>query len=282
MSFRVCEEINWTNYSAGFLPEFKARPQVHSKIKLFTKDATQKSGKKTSENVQVISLQTLMITPKEYDAWYKTPLGSLCGRLEKEAVFGLFKPDGLVLDIGCGTGNYTLELLRRNVRAIGIDSAFDMVMFAKNKITANGFKPLLVVGSAEQLPFKDNSFNSVLEVTALCFIEHTEAVIKESFRVLKPKGTITIGELNRFSYWAFLRRLKGLLKKSIYRQARFFTIKELSRLLETAGFKDLKWSSCIYFPPINAEWFLKGYRFFENIGKLFPQKGAFVVVSGRR
>ncbi|MBI5207358.1 MAG: hypothetical protein HY934_06145 [Candidatus Firestonebacteria bacterium] len=59
--FRACEKINWTNYRAGFLSEFKAHPQVNSRIKLFSKDATQKSGKKTSENVQVISSQALSI-----------------------------------------------------------------------------------------------------------------------------------------------------------------------------------------------------------------------------
>ncbi|MBI5206367.1 MAG: 16S rRNA (uracil(1498)-N(3))-methyltransferase [Candidatus Firestonebacteria bacterium] len=58
-SLRACEKINWTNYRAGFLSEFKAHPQVHSKIALYSKDATQKSDKKTSENVQVISSQAL-------------------------------------------------------------------------------------------------------------------------------------------------------------------------------------------------------------------------------
>lgn len=222
------------------------------------------------------------MTPKEYAAWYETHLGSLCDRVEKEAVFGLSNSKGLVLDIGCGTGNYTLELFKKGVHAVGIDSSLEMVMSARNKVTANGFKPLFVVGNAEELPFKDNSFNTALEVTALCFIYNTKAVIRESYRVLKPKGTIALGELNRFSYWTLLRRLKGLFKKSVYRKARFFSIKTLTKVLQKTGFKDLKWSSCLYFPPINSSWFLKGYRFFENIGKLFVQNGAFIVVTGRK
>lgn len=220
--------------------------------------------------------------PEEYDRWYKTPLGSLCDRLEKEAIFTPLKTKGLVLDIGCGTGNYTLELLKRGVHAVGIDSSLDMVLSARNKTTANRFKPLFVVGDAERLPFKNSIFDSVLEVTALCFIKHPERVIKETHRVLKPNGSILIGELNRFSYWAFLRRLKGLFKESIYRHARFYGIKTLTEVLQKTGFKDLKWSSCIYFPPINAEWFLKGYRFFEDIGRLFPKNGAFIAAIGRK
>lgn len=237
-------------------------------------------------------------SPDEYDAWYETPLGSLCDRLEKETIFEVFKPKGFILDIGCGTGNYTIELyslspgerdvpapegFNRGVRVIGIDASFDMVSFAKNKIVSKGFKPLFVVANAEDMPFKSNIFDAALSVTALCFIKEPERVIKEAHMVLKPEGVFALGELNKFSYWTFLRRLKGLFKESVYKKARFFSIKTLTDMLNKTGFKDLQGSSCLYFPPINSSGFLKAYRFFENIGKaFFPKNGAFIVVSGRK
>lgn len=225
-------------------------------------------------------------SPKEYDAWYKTPLGSLCDKLEKEAVFVLFVDrfkicPHLVLDAGCGTGNYTLELARQGVKSIGIDSSFEMTAFAKRKAERENLNSKFVVGNIEAMPFKSGVFDSVLDVTALCFASHLSDTMSEIKRVLKTEGIFVLGELNKWSYWAVLRRIKASFKKSSYRDARFFGLNGLQRLFHAAGFKDLKWSSCLYFPPVNSEKLLRWGRFFENMGKrLFPKYGAFIVVAG--
>ncbi|MBI3752513.1 MAG: class I SAM-dependent methyltransferase [Deltaproteobacteria bacterium] len=223
------------------------------------------------------------LSPTEYDAWYETPLGSLCDRLEKEAIFALFKPKGIVLDVGCGTGNYSLELAQQGIKVIGIDSSFDMTAFAKMKAETLGLHLNFIVGNVEAMPFKNDVFDGALSITILCFASNTEMTVDEIKRVVKPEGDVVLGELNKLSYWAALRRVKALFKKSSYRRASFFSSRKLKRLLEEAEFKDLKWSSCIYFPPINLKWFLKGYSFFESAGKiLFPRNGAFVVTVGRK
>jgi hypothetical protein len=48
--------------------------------------------------------------PEEYEAWYDTPLGRTSDRIEKELVFSLSdaKDWGRVLDVGCGTGAYSV------------------------------------------------------------------------------------------------------------------------------------------------------------------------------
>ncbi|MBI3399186.1 MAG: class I SAM-dependent methyltransferase [Deltaproteobacteria bacterium] len=222
-------------------------------------------------------------SPEKYDGWYETPFGRLCDRLEKEAVFSLFKPKGLVIDVGCGTGNYTLELARRGVKTVGIDSSFDMIVFAKTKAEREGLKPNFVIGRAEAIPFRNDVFDGILEVTTLCFASNPDLATAEMKRILKPTGQVVLGELNTLSYWAILRRIKVLFKKSSYRWARFFSLRKLNGLLKETGFKDLRWSSCLYFPPINSRWFLKRWGVFENTGKvLSPQSGAFIVVAGTK
>jgi len=50
----------------------------------------------------------------EYDSWYKTPKGRVVDKIEKEVMYEFLKPQpGMeILDIGCGTGNLSLELAR--------------------------------------------------------------------------------------------------------------------------------------------------------------------------
>jgi len=43
------------------------------------------------------------------------------------------KVEGIYLDIGCGTGNYTIELQKRGLRFIGIDPSERMIKKAKTK-----------------------------------------------------------------------------------------------------------------------------------------------------
>lgn len=227
-------------------------------------------------------------SPKEYDAWYETPLGSLCDKLEKDAIFVLlgdrFKIcPHLVLDVGCGTGNYMLELARQGIKTVGMDSSFDMALFAKTKVENQGLKACLVIGNADAMPFKNDVFDGVLSVTTLCFVSNAKMALDEIKRVVKPEGDVVLGELNKLSYWAGLRRIKGLFKKSSYSEARFFSLQKLKGLLEDVGFNNLKWSSCLYFPPLNSRFILKLWRFFERAGcLLFPKNGAFIVISGTK
>lgn len=50
-----------------------------------------------------------------YDTWYTTPLGAFADARQKEAIFALagVRPGEWALDVGCGTGNYTLALARQ-------------------------------------------------------------------------------------------------------------------------------------------------------------------------
>jgi ubiquinone/menaquinone biosynthesis C-methylase UbiE len=91
----------------------------------------------------------------------------------------------------------------------------------------------LVPGRAEALPFADETFDRVVAVTILCFIQQADDAIAEMARVLKPGGRIVIGELGRRSLWAAIRRVRGWLGAHTWKTARFRTVGELQRLLES-------------------------------------------------
>ncbi|MCL5671599.1 MAG: class I SAM-dependent methyltransferase [Acidobacteria bacterium] len=170
---------------------------------------------------------------RSYDEWYETALGRLCLRLESRAIFALagIKPGEAAIDLGCGTGVFSLEAARRGARTVGVDSSAAMLAIAGSKAEHSDLPVSFLRADAESLPFPSESLDLVLAVTALCLAGKPAAVLQEAFRVLKPGGRLVIGELNRRSYWAWLRQLKGRFSESVYRHARFLTFAELDTLL---------------------------------------------------
>lgn len=220
-----------------------------------------------------------------YDAWYSTPLGSLCDKLEKDAVFSLanVKEGELVLDVSCGTGNYSLELKRRGAKVIGLDISSEMLSIAKDKAQREGLKIDFIRADAAMPPFKDNSFDLITSILILEFADKPDKMIKEWKNLLKPDGRMVIGFLNRYSLWALKRRLKAIFKDTIWRRARFYPADEMQRLLADAGLKSIESRESIYFPPVENRFFLKTLILIERFGKRFLSGlGAFIAIKGEK
>jgi ubiquinone/menaquinone biosynthesis C-methylase UbiE len=62
--------------------------------------------------------------------------------------------------------------------------------------------------AAEALPFAPNRFDMILAVTAICFVKDPQRTIQEAARVLRPGGSLVIGELGQYSLWALSRNLR--------------------------------------------------------------------------
>lgn len=221
-------------------------------------------------------------SPEEYDAWYETPLGRLSDRLEKELVFSLMdvKPGETALDVGCGTGNYTIELAKKGLKATGIDSSEEMLAWAKEKGRKEKLDITFQKTDAANLPFPDYSFDLLISTGLLCFLKKPEKTLLEMHRVLKPGGKLVVGTLNRWSPWALFRRIKGMFKETIYNQARFISPTELEGLIRRAGFEVRETSTCLFFFPVNCKLYLKLAEPFEKLDRVvIPRMGAFLAVS---
>ena len=220
-----------------------------------------------------------------YDDWYKTPLGSLCDKLEKDAVFSLadVKEGELVLDVSCGTGNYSLELKRRGARVIGLDISSEMLSIAKKKAEREGLKIDFIRADAAMPPFKNYSFDLITSILILEFSDSPDKMIEEWINLLKPDGRMVVGFLNKYSLWALKRRLKSIFKESIWTKARFYSANEMQKLLADAGLKSIESREVIYFPPVENKLFLKALILIERFGKRFLSGlGAFIAVKGEK
>lgn len=220
--------------------------------------------------------------PKEYDAWYETPLGSLSDRLEKELVFSLLdvRDREKVLDVGCGTGNYTIELAKRGADVIGIDSSEEMLAWARIKAQKANIETSFHAADAMNLPFPDSTFDMVISNGLLCFLQEPEKALIEMRRVLKPSGRMVVSVLNRWSPWALFRRVKGFFKDTIYNQAHFISPSELEGLIRGAGFDVKETRTCLFFFPVNCKLYLRLAEPFEKLDRVaIPKMGAFLAAS---
>lgn len=190
----------------------------------------------------------LKIDALKYDKWYQTPKGSYVGSLERKLLVDIIKPEKgeRLLDVGCGTGYFSLYFHRLGLKVTGLDSSEDMLDVARSKIEGKrGIE--FISGEATNLPSPDNSFDIVTLITSLGFIKEPHRAISEAFRVARKK--VIIGTLNKYSIWALYRRIEGLFKPTVYKEARFYSLKGLRNLVTSqTKYDKIIWRSILFLP----------------------------------
>lgn len=98
------------------------------------------------------------------------------------------------LDLACGTGDVTVELIKLGIEVTGADLASQMLERAKEKCSNLSPTPNFVCCSAEELPFEDDYFDLITIAFGIRNFEERERALKEAFRVLKSGGYLMILE----------------------------------------------------------------------------------------
>ena len=176
-----------------------------------------------------------------------------CGQysylVRKEHVLRLLgdapRGSGRILDIGCGPGVYTGDLLRLNWKVTGMDLAPAMLRKARSTHAADGDRaaPVFVAGNAGILPFQSSSFDCIICIGVISYLERLDAALAEFARVLKPSGSAIIQISNseslfelgvRTRQWLSERRRRGkdsgnLFERIRLRSYRAATLREACR-----------------------------------------------------
>jgi ubiquinone/menaquinone biosynthesis C-methylase UbiE len=92
------------------------------------------------------------------------------------------QPGEYVLDLGCGDGNLTRRIAESGAHVLGVDASLEMVAAARERgVEAEHSR-------AEELPFRDATFDAVFSNAVLHWVRDQDAMIQQVRRVLKPGG----------------------------------------------------------------------------------------------
>ncbi len=167
----------------------------------------------------------------------------------KELVLSLIDIDaGKVLDIGCGPGILSSELLNRNFQVFSSDLSIEMLKQARHNIIEN---PLasnahFSVGSVNDISFADNQFDLIFCIGVVCYIQDYNELLSELYRVLKPGGKLII-QIDKILWPRLYQKavpvyqyLKSKITSKNYDKLDFtftyFTYKKFIQNLDSKGF----------------------------------------------
>ena len=200
------------------------------------------------------AVQDLMLTgavPRIYERWWRPALGRVAkgafgpGMADEHRIarllLGLSPGDG-VLDVACGTGNFTRGFGRTVGPlglAVGIDVSEPMLARAVRDTAQAGLadRCAYVRGNASELPFVDGGFDAVCCFAALHLFEDPMRALDRMTAALAPGGRIAIFTSTRGRTPA-LRTLESIA--GARSGSRMFERWEVRRALERRGFAEVR------------------------------------------
>ncbi|AEF96359.1 class I SAM-dependent methyltransferase [Methanotorris igneus] len=185
---------------------------------------------------------------KEYDKVYSFEKLKWMREVENTLISKEIKKEFFVLDVGCGSG----EQLKKLNNAVGLDISIEMAKIAHKKADK-----LVVVGNAECLPFKDNTFDCVISFFGALNHVNLDKALKEMKRILKKDGILIFTVANAYDIKWILRNIKrkGIKKtikaiknkkgelvrfsnrKRIKVKTKFYTLKDIEDALKKHNFE---------------------------------------------
>lgn len=146
------------------------------------------------------------------------------------------------LDIGCGGGFLAEEFARLGCDVVGVDPSTVSIETARSHAAASNLNIDYRVGSGEQLPLEDSTFDLVYCCDVLEHVSDLDRVVSETGRVMKSGGLFLFDTINRtmqskllaikvMQEWALTR----IFDAQIHDYAMFIKPAELAAVLERHG-----------------------------------------------
>ncbi|AET69259.1 methylase involved in ubiquinone/menaquinone biosynthesis [Desulfosporosinus orientis DSM 765] len=190
----------------------------------------------------------------QYDSWYDTELGSVSDQVERHLAQSMFKAPGTrVLEIGCGTGQYTDWLVQEGYEVTAVDISAEMMALAQTKIAA------IMKNTAEAKPVhwlhaditeildQLETYDGIFSMTAFEFVPEPEKVLKRLFSYLKPGGCLLIGLIAGNSAWSeYYAEAARNNPTSVFARAALYSKEEIASWQIGVP---AEIGECLFFPP---------------------------------
>ena len=104
-----------------------------------------------------------------------------------------------VLEIGCGTGDFSLELAKAGASVVALDMSQQRIDALRKRTVEIRLKLDLVVGDAQKTSFENETFDLILCRNVIEHVCNPPRLVEEMGRILKPGGAIQLTAPNRYS-----------------------------------------------------------------------------------
>jgi SAM-dependent methyltransferase len=191
------------------------------------------------------------------------PFGQMLVR-RKEHVLRLFRDhvdqgNASIFDAGCGPGEYLGEFAGRGYVIYGMDASEEMLRSSGETLRDSRVQggPMLIRGDIEHIPIRPGSFDAVLCIGVLGYLERDDRALAELHRLLRPGGhlVLNVRNLNALTSIHYSSRLKlrylhshgwGKLRSAVSIathardggwKSRAYNVGRLEKEVESAGFR---------------------------------------------
>lgn len=132
--------------------------------------------------------------PRFFERYFGTPLGARIRSREEDAVYDfletVMQPDHSILEVGCGTGNYTVPVARRCAEVVALDSSPEMLQYLRGRVVREGLANVETRPGRlpDGLGAAPERFDGALVIGVLNYAEDLEESLRALVSVLKTGG----------------------------------------------------------------------------------------------
>lgn len=160
---------------------------------------------------------------------------------------GHLKPGHRVLEIGCGTGIFSVQFAQTGIQLVSIDICQDLLDQAKQKINTVDFK----IDDAENLSFPDAHFDAVIASSVLHHLD-VPRTLQGILRVLKKGGRLALAEPNMMNPQIMVQKNVPWIKRAMgdsEEETAFFRW-SIAHQLRKSGFVDVEVTPFDFLHPL--------------------------------
>jgi ubiquinone/menaquinone biosynthesis C-methylase UbiE len=206
-------------------------------------------------------------------------------KLQTALALGGVAPGSSLLEVGCGTGDYTLLLARAGFKMRGVDLSSASIQSAREKASRLGVPNVsFTVADAETLAdIPDCSVDGVVSFSALRYVPNVERALLAIWRVLKPNGVAVVDFPNKYCPWFTV--LKNHFGVETHIHDRQFSTRQVTELLRQTGFKAVSAKRILFTTYVLPNRLLPIFKTIDVVGERLPlvnQTAGIIMARGTR